>query len=157
MKLEPKHITPYILFNLQGIVAKRKVEITGIDLKNSLPFHWKGIDSNFKGICSLCQDKNYEGGFTPILHPLSDLTKEIKHNGERFVPIKDITLNIDEYRDDPEKEYPNSEGYFFRLNNVWYKIDQLSYWRIQQLFEWHFDVFGLIDEDLAIDINTLES
>ena len=31
---------------------------------------------------------------------------------------------------------------------------RLDQW--QKLFEWHFDVFGLIDAGLAIDINTLE-
>ena len=31
------------------------------------------------------------------------------------------------------------------------------YIEVVKLFEWHFDVFGLIPEGLAIDINTLES
>ena len=29
----------------------------------------------------------YINDITPVLHPLSDLTKEIEHNGENFVPI----------------------------------------------------------------------
>jgi hypothetical protein len=28
---------------------------------------------------------------------------------------------------------------------------------VQKLFEWHFDVFGLISKGLAIDINTLKN
>jgi hypothetical protein len=31
-----------------------------------------------------------------------------------------------------------------------------NYEDIVKLFEWHFDVFGLIDAGLAIDINTLD-
>lgn len=33
--------------------------------------------------------------------------------------------------------------------------NQMLLW--QKLFEWHFDVFGLIEKGLAVDINTIES
>jgi hypothetical protein len=29
------------------------------------------------------------------------------------------------------------------------------FWKIEKLFEWNFDVFGLIEKGRAIDINTL--
>ena len=31
----------------------------------------------------------------------------------------------------------------------------MSYGLVSKLIEWHFDVFGLIEKGLAIDINTL--
>jgi hypothetical protein len=81
------------------------------------------------------EDGEYEVYFYEVVlicHPLSGLTKEIEHNGERFVPIE-ITGIID-----------------------WeYGYEKLPYWLIQKLFEWHFDVFGLIGSNLAIDINTI--
>ena len=36
-------------------------------------------------------------------------------------------------------------------------IFKQKYWIAQKLFEWHFDVFGLIEAGLAIDINTLNN
>jgi hypothetical protein len=37
-----------------------------------------------------------------------------------------------------------------------YKKIHLPYSVFKNLFEWHFDVFGLIEQGLAIDINTLK-
>ncbi len=68
----------------------------------------------------------------PILHKLSDLTKVIEHNGEKFVPRNK-----------------------FYGNPLDYKIRENSYDVVQKLIEWHFDVYNLIDKNLAIDINTL--
>lgn len=75
--------------------------------------------------------------FKPILRPISDLTKEIEVNGEKFVPI--------------EKLKQNYIGETIGLNPATW-----SYRSIQKLFEWHFDVFGLIERGDAIDINTLK-
>jgi hypothetical protein len=32
----------------------------------------------------------------------------------------------------------------------------LPNWTVEKLLEWHFDIYGLIEAGLAIDINTLE-
>ena len=82
----------------------------------------------------------------PILRPLSDLVKEIEVNGEKFVPTdyfedKYYTLDL----------HKQCERIIEDEN--W--INQSDYMLIDYLFEWHFDVFGLIDAGLAIDINTL--
>ena len=80
--------------------------------------------------------------FKPILRPLSDLTTEIEINGIKFVPI-----NILNYISDIH----------LRING---EIEGFSgipvYDDFQKLFKWHFDVFGLIDAGLAIDINTIK-
>ena len=78
----------------------------------------------------------------PILHPLSDLTKEIEVNGEKFVPI--------DWLDDLESEVC-SYSIDYYINHT----KRLPYYRIERLLEWHFDIYGLIDAGLAIDINTL--
>lgn len=82
-----------------------------------------------------------------ILRPLSDLTKEIEINGEKFVPMIEIkNLEL----------YSHYELEDFIINNFKYgSIESLSYQLLCQLFSWHFDVFGLINKGLAIDINTL--
>ena len=78
-----------------------------------------------------------------ILRPLSDLTKEIEVNGERFVPIDWLEKNIP-----PSKKHSNTVTF---TNGY---IEMCYYVEYQKLFEWHFDVFGLIPQGLAIDYNT---
>lgn len=82
----------------------------------------------------------------PILRPLSDLTKEIEHNGEKFI-FSDVYLGNKKIKQIIGEEYSTFNNF---LNDV-------DYSSIQLLFKYHFDVFGLIDENLAIDINTLKS
>lgn len=88
---------------------------------------------------------DYENKFThkvlcsePILHPLSDLTKEIEHKGERFVPIERIReLNL---------------GTMPKNNTIGW----MYYQQVQKLIEWHFDIADLISKGEAMDVNTLD-
>jgi len=74
--------------------------------------------------------------YKPILRPLSDICKFINHNGEEMM----LSLM----------------GYEFPLENlISEEILKMEYNTINLLFELHFDVFGLIEKGLAIDINTL--
>jgi hypothetical protein len=67
-----------------------------------------------------------------ILRPLSDLTDD----------------QINEL--DTLHDFSNMSFMSIKLNPLRY-----PYVIVNKLFEWHFDVFGLIPEGLAIDINTL--
>jgi hypothetical protein len=73
-----------------------------------------------------------------ILRSMSDLYKEIEVNGETFTPAERI-----------KKMYPVDT--FSSTNNS----AQWSYRIVQKLLEWHFDIYGLISEGLAININKL--
>lgn len=78
-----------------------------------------------------------------VLRPLSDLTKVIEHNGERFVPVEKV-----------EEMY----GYEIPLTSkgkIIEPIRLLPYIVIRQFLEWHLDIFQLLDKNLAININTL--
>lgn len=75
-----------------------------------------------------------------VLRNLSDLTKEIEHNGERFVPCDGIYL--------PKALFEDNDN-----SNI---AAWLTYEDVAKLFEWHIDVFNLIPEGLAIDYNTLK-
>jgi hypothetical protein len=66
----------------------------------------------------------------PILRPLSDLTKEIEDFGD--------------YNNEFKDEF---------IQDIKFKTN--SYGSMVKLFKLHYDVFGLIDAGLAIDINTL--
>lgn len=84
----------------------------------------------------------------PILRPLSDLTKEIEHNDKKFIPLHKI---LESYCFDISKM---SKKEILSYAESLIEID-MSYQTANLLFEWHFDVFGLIYKGLAIDINTL--
>ena len=90
-----------------------------------------------------------------ILHPLSDLTKPITvpgyNDGKEFVPI-DILLPESDYIG---IEYMRDEHIhdFINKNNRLDLCYPFSFW--QKLYQWHFDLEGLIRSGLAIDINTL--
>lgn len=99
----------------------------------------------------------------PILHPLSDLTKEIKHNGEMFVPIEKIWSIV--YNDSINSKFE----YITTANSILCHsiktgydchvfVDNIydnKFWKIIKLVEWHFDIAGLIEKGEAIDVNTL--
>ena len=83
----------------------------------------------------------------PILYPLSDLTKEIQHNGLKIVPLSEII----------EDERCNSDVQ--HLSRMILNMDMkelcLNYpfWVVQKLVEWHFDVALLIEKGQAVNIN----
>lgn len=81
----------------------------------------------------------------PILYPLSDLAKEIEHEGERFEPINEIVSHPLSYYDDKEDALISIHNY----------PDQMRWWTIKILIKWHFDIAGLIEKGDAIDVNTL--
>lgn len=85
----------------------------------------------------------------PILRPLSDFTKTIIHNKEEFVPNTKIENLFDIEDLDMYLNYlvkREDDGNVFISRQKQYSI-------IQQLLEWHFDIFSLIDSNLALDIN----
>lgn len=88
-----------------------------------------------------------------ILRPLSDLTKEIEINGERFVPMNIFWLECGGGLSNMAEESFKQQYYD---NIVYTPIDSLAHGTVKNLIKWHFDVFGLIDKGLAIDINTLK-
>lgn len=87
--------------------------------------------------------------FKPILRPLTDLTKEIEHNGEKVVFVEYLEENS------PIAFNPIKELVEPLMENInW--ISHVEYYLIQHLLSWHFDCFSLIDNDLAININSLK-
>lgn len=182
MKLEFKHLVPYLLYELKGIETKKGTikELLSIDLVSG---------------CRVGDmDEDYNVGisqFKPILHPLSDLTKEITHNGETFIPVVELAKIADchyvfipelgqiktfidtgcnviqvHWKDEKENYFEMStgidesrfendnDGITFTLGSS-YAIHNL-FTLYQKMFEWKIDVLGLIDKDLAVDINTIK-
>lgn len=84
------------------------------------------------------------------LRSLSDLTKEIKHKGEKFVLSEywDKSL-LDKYRKSVCSDLIN-------MSKHNYFDGYLPFFVCEKLIEFHFDLAGLISKGEAIDVNTLE-
>ena len=150
MKLEIKHLSAYLPYGL-------KVK-WGADTANLVGLVRDAVILN--GEFWMSSQKTSIDNIKPILRPLSDLTKEIEVNGEKFVPSKEF-----------EKLYLNDckwgnnsigfgiigkSGFMTNLcfmNNEIIGECPLAIYEL--LIKWHFDIFGLLDANLAIDINSL--
>ena len=139
MKLELKHLAPYLPYGLQMIFdgkGGRVITLTGITNVPNL-----GIAiSNGNGSMWL-----HSSGFIPILNPLLDLIKDIEHEGQTIKPLDYIATST------------KGKQSIMRRVAHGLKLDNLEYWQIERLFELHFDVFNLIPEGLAIDATTLKA
>jgi hypothetical protein len=170
MKLELKHIVGYLPYGLKFKycdVMSHENDYIGECNYRSGEFQ-----------CVL----NYSEYF-PILRPLSDLVKVIEVDGEKFTPIKELARIEDNgyhkclamfYNLDAEVTNKRIMISWIdnEIRNLILKYDCIrnsfslkvggvdveminTYELYQKLHEWHFDIHGLIDMGLAIDINKI--
>ncbi len=138
MKLELKHLAPYLPYGVKyytdGLGTSRKIEC-----KNAQHV----IDN--QELSKL------------ILRPLSDLTREIDHNGKKQC-VLDWWYDIEvSQRNDYEVLGKIPEYWKTVVDNIELNgFAHIDHGFMNILFEWHFDVFGLIPKGLAIDINTID-
>ena len=139
MKLEIKHIAPYLPFEVKVIDTEAEDCIWTLHpYKDSLDCL---TDNEHLSLENFITENNATK--TPVhkllLRPLSDLTNEIEVDGEKFIPKEKINLIHD---------LSGNNILNFRTGE---RIDILClpYFMVEKLFEWHFDVFGLIDQNLA--------
>lgn len=146
MKLELKHLAPYLPYGLKVLRPDNKtiLEIKGVN-GSLIIFERNGTLSQY-GDLSNCK---------PILRNLSDLTKDIEVGGERFVPIVEIAkIRPTGYE---WKCYDDEDGVMLgSYDDTVRSIKAATLEQYLKLFEYHFDVFGLIEQGLAIDINTIK-
>jgi len=133
--MELKHIAPYLPYKTIGISKQG----TFFYLSTGCNMRGNGIEDRDIGTW-------VSNGIKPILHPLSDLAKEIEINGEKFVPIDNIPL-----KKPSNQFYEDLHGIAKGTKDVF----SFPYYVIQKLIEWKFDVFNLIGQVEAIDVNTL--
>lgn len=156
MKLELKHLAPYLPYKLR--VDLSALEHFNLDNKCDIIVY---IDEFMYGYT-----KNKKVGFSsfrysfvnfntckPILRPLSDLHKLIDWNKDGELTSIGHLHGIEKVNEDGDEFYAE-QFYVEYTQNPSYNLDirYFNWW----LFEHHFDVFGLIEQDLAIDINTLK-
>ena len=175
MKLEIKHLENYLSHKLMCVRnGSNPVELVGLrfgnEAVNNELWIWKEGKQYLTGYLYECK---------PILRPLSDLTKEIEHNGQKFVPIYELcdvfntSVCYSDYKTIKKScKYTTSGSFLYTIwgnSNLIIKpthkdetvflfnininhITRSPYWMLEKLFEWHFDVFGLIKEGLALPL-----
>lgn len=168
--LELKDICGYLPYGLKFLsdYFSTPHEIVSIDLTDNT--------ADFSNNCGYTNKSL--GEVKPILRPMSDLTKEITHRGEKFVPLVELAKIA--LRDAIAKRYYNDVDFVIKNDYVeihgHYKFrythrgsfemcrtisdfDELTCLHQCEIFdklnEWMFDYRGLISAGLAIDVNTL--
>ena len=135
--LELKHLAPYLPYGLKVLCGDGDIRLLDCQYDDS-----KTV-SIYNVIRRPQSHKIY-------LRSLSKLTQEIEHNGEKFIPTE--LLDSDEYPIDffvdTQYEYMvDWIGSFKRDHHILF----LPWGLINQLIEWHFDVFGLLEKNQAIE------
>ena len=160
MKLNLEHLAPYLPYELTYLSPK-------VEKKNILDW---GKEKTIEkmGVVSMMALCGHET-MKPILRPLSDLVKNIEIDGDNFIPLFHFAkMQIAD--DELDRLYIETDNktFFNCMYNTGGEEDDLvvyfdtcnilltPYERITELLKMHFDVFGLIDKGLAIDINTLK-
>jgi len=133
MKLELKHLAAYLPY--------------GVKLSK---IHVLNIGNGIGSLSHILTTKNDQ--YKMILRPLSDLFKEIECNGEKLIPIERLRsefLNI-------YFEIGILNSLVIKGKNENFIIYSSTILINEKLCEWHFDIFGLIDAGLSVDINTVK-
>jgi hypothetical protein len=161
-KLGIKHLAPYLPYGLKGSWTET------FEIETLIGFCEDEVITNVEQFP--LKD------FKPILRPLSDLTKEIGCNDIKFIPLEELaklfyyksrskyeTTHFNRARETFNHIPPtytvnccvenDSNRYMYYSINKDMELN--NYNVVQRLLEFHFDVFGLIEKGLAIDINTL--
>tara|TARA_R110000850_G_scaffold196180_1_gene322634 strand:- start:346 stop:741 length:396 start_codon:yes stop_codon:yes gene_type:complete len=131
MKIELKNLAPYLPY---GLKCKSTTILFG---EEDNGIYEMGLIS-MRGVL--------KGTGKPILRPLSDLTKEVEFNGEKFIPSDRTNVGMLHGR-----IYSNIGVVENRITT-----NTITYSDMTYLISLHFDVFGLIPQGLAIDINTIK-
>ncbi len=126
MKLELRHLAPYLPYKLKGFYDG---ENEGIEIMRGL------VEDEI--ITDVDQFELTD--FKPLLRPISDLSSDefdMDTISKGAIQFLDETANL---------PHNSRESH----------IGSIQYCDMKKLLEWKFDIFGLIKEGLAIDINTI--
>ena len=171
--LELRHLAPYLSCGIKVKFLDDDTELTG-EVKE---LGWRDDERENEHLRVKTKDDSFGLYFfevTPLLRPLSDLVKEIEVYGKKFIPIIELA-NIAFPRHEDIRIHNNKAGLFMgdsAMYSFWFNETDSSFYTtihydegritpnqlqlFEKLFEWKFDVFGLIKAGLAIDLNTIK-
>ena len=157
MELTIDRLTPYLINDLKfvtssGKPAKVHFGTGGLRICKNRITHIGNADNWIR-----LSENTFLRNYKPVLRPLSDLTTTIKHGDMQFNPMQTLERLA-------KNDNHNSSGVFLALRLLkitandadsvqdWVQKERncCPYWVMQMLFEWHFDVFNLIEAGLAV-------
>jgi hypothetical protein len=134
MKLKLAHLAGYLPYGLKVRVHDYKCDYVGREFDEVIGFHQWDKSGSLWSVLTCGGAKPNVEKVSPILRPLSDITR------------KELEL----------------EGFESHIDYLTYE-NKGSDWTlkapfnmVQYLLSKHFDIFGLIEKGLAIDINNLD-
>jgi len=140
MKLELKYLAAYFHYDLEVRSDDKNYTLIGISKSNVSLDH----EIYLSFITNISKIK-------PILRPLEDLFFNMNIENESIKPF--------EYLEDfADTEIERMFLDIIKNQNSKFILDKIQYAPfsfISKFLEWHFDIFGLIDAGLAVDINCL--
>ena len=144
--LELKDICGYLPYGLKFLsdYFSTPHEIVSIDLTDKT--------ADFSNNCGYTNKSL--GEVKPILRPMSDLTTEITHRGEKFVPMVELGECANVEVEVADFEFKRDKVIDVLFHNI-LSGERSSIIIFDKLNEWMFDYRGLISAGLAIDVNTL--
>jgi len=145
-KLELKHLVPYLLAGVKVYDSydDKVCELVGVVNGHEEEVFIKSIAIRQRRIDEI----------KPILRPVSDLNEECFKDGEPWNACDEF-----EYGDDSQDEvYKNASRDLEAIGkyNIVHDMQFQPFGVVEKLISWKFDVFGLIDKGLAIDVNTID-
>jgi hypothetical protein len=135
-KLELKYLTPYLPYKLKCEILNYKCDYVGEKYGVINGFYYLGgeVHYTFKDRSTAGKTRKL---IKPILRPISDLTEK---QFNEFSLSDMITHGF--------------HNVFWQEEN--FSVNHLMYHDLEILLKNHFDVFGLIEKGLAIDINKIK-
>lgn len=146
--LELIHVAPYLPYQLKVECISSFINLdTGVEM-----LEWQGPYELTVSVLHSLRSHDLTKYIKPLLRLLDRLTQEITaegyNDGRPFCPVDWLIENTLLPGEIQFWKYIKATG------TAGIRTDQISYYGVQKLFEWHFDVFGLIKEGLALPIVT---
>jgi hypothetical protein len=139
-ELKLEDLVGYFPYGLKGIIKDKIVSLRSL--------HQNSLETNpsVHGF-TYCSFRD----FKPLLRPLQDLTKEIEHNGERFVPI----MLIRNYGISKMECTNNDIDILLYYIHAWEDKTKCPYWVFEIMHALHFNIHNL-PEHLCVNLNDVK-
>lgn len=131
-----KIFSAYLPYKLKiECYSDEEIEVGGNYITTLSGVNQDGISDNL--------GNDWHFGVRPIFYDLSYLTKEIEHEGRKFIPMEYFTFKSTQQAFEGLAEFNE------------HLVNYLKYDDVKQLLKWHFNVFG-IPEDQYINKGNLK-
>ena len=141
MKLELKHLAGYLPYQLEAEMLDYKRDYVGKQYDRIVGFHQWDSRCLYWSVLTAGGSKPALNSIKPILSPMSNLS----------------SFHISVLR---SIRFPNAEQWTKQHYKFIKEVQSFPMLQIlpivEKLHEWHFDIHNLIENDLAIDINTIK-